>query len=47
MTKIIEPKKRNIFSRPSSEKGIWSWVTTVDHKRIGIMYLRYLVKFLE
>ena len=38
MTKIIEPKKRNIFSRPSSEKGIWSWITTVDHKRIGIMY---------
>ena len=19
-------------------KGIWSWVTTVDHKRIGILY---------
>ena len=39
MTKIIEPKKqRNIFSRPSSETGIWSWITTVDHKRIGIMY---------
>ncbi|MEE8362168.1 MAG: hypothetical protein V3R71_08415, partial [Gemmatimonadales bacterium] len=18
--------------------GVWSWVTTVDHKRIGIMY---------
>ena len=18
--------------------GIWSWITTVDHKRIGIMY---------
>ena len=39
MTKIIEPKKqRNIFSRPSSETGVWSWITTVDHKRIGIMY---------
>lgn len=24
--------------RPSASKGIWSWVTTVDHKRIGIMY---------
>ncbi len=22
-----------------SEKGIWSWLTTVDHKRIGVMYL--------
>ena len=39
MTKIIEPKKQsNIFRRPSSETGIWSWITTVDHKRIGIMY---------
>ena len=39
MTKIIEPKKQsNIFKRPSSETGVWSWITTVDHKRIGIMY---------
>ncbi|MGH1468615.1 MAG: cytochrome c oxidase subunit I [Bdellovibrionales bacterium] len=21
------------------EKGLWSWLTTVDHKRIGIMYM--------
>src|SRR5689334_1571735 len=27
-------------SRPAPERtGLWSWVTTVDHKRIGIMYL--------
>ena len=39
MTKIIEPdKKTNIFRRPSSEYGFWSWITTVDHKKIGIMY---------
>ena len=39
MTKIIEPDKQtNIFRRPSSEYGIWSWITTVDHKKIGIMY---------
>ena len=39
MTKIIEPSKQSsIFRRPSSESGIWSWITTVDHKRIGIMY---------
>ena len=24
---------------PSSESGVWSWITTVDHKRIGILYL--------
>ena len=23
----------------NAEKGVWSWLTTVDHKRIGIMYL--------
>ena len=23
----------------NSQKGIWSWLTTVDHKRIGMMYL--------
>ena len=39
MTKIIEPSKQSsIFRRPSSETGIWSWITTVDHKIIGIMY---------
>ncbi len=23
----------------NAQKGVWSWMTTVDHKRIGIMYL--------
>src|SRR5438309_739129 len=27
-----------LFSRPKSHTGIWSWITTVDHKRIGILY---------
>jgi len=27
-----------IFARPSGTTGWWSWVTTVDHKRIGILY---------
>jgi cytochrome c oxidase subunit 1 len=22
-----------------SQRGLWSWITTVDHKRIGILYL--------
>lgn len=29
------PKKNYL----NEQKGIWSWLTTVDHKRIGIMYL--------
>jgi cytochrome c oxidase subunit 1 len=24
--------------QPVSETGIWSWITTVDHKRIGLLY---------
>jgi cytochrome c oxidase subunit 1 len=27
-----------VFTRPSSTTGWRSWITTVDHKRIGIMY---------
>ncbi|MBI2855604.1 MAG: cbb3-type cytochrome c oxidase subunit I, partial [Chloroflexi bacterium] len=27
-----------VLRRPSSHTGVWGWVTTVDHKRIGIMY---------
>src|ERR671918_70345 len=29
---------RGIFSRPTGATGWRSWMTTVDHKRIGIMY---------
>src|SRR5579875_2017802 len=29
-----------VEARPRpSETGLWSWITTVDHKRIGILYL--------
>ena len=24
--------------RPTSYEGVWGWITTVDHKRIGILY---------
>ncbi len=27
-----------IIPRPKSEHGIWSWIATVDHKRIGTLY---------
>jgi len=31
----------------NEDKGIWSWMTTIDHKRIGIMYLvSVLIAFL-
>ncbi len=27
-----------VLQRPTSYSGVWGWVTTVDHKRIGILY---------
>ncbi|HZD23605.1 MAG TPA: cbb3-type cytochrome c oxidase subunit I, partial [Acidimicrobiia bacterium] len=27
-----------IFRRPKAKTGLWGWITTVDHKKIGIMY---------
>ncbi|XGC81124.1 cytochrome c oxidase subunit I [Bdellovibrio bacteriovorus] len=27
------------------EKGLWSWLTTVDHKRIGLMYMATVMFF--
>ncbi len=27
-----------VHAVPQSESGLWSWITTVDHKRIGAMY---------
>ena len=27
-----------IFPRPTATTGIWSWIGTVDHKRIGTLY---------
>lgn len=39
MATLAQPKTLGLFKRPSAETGFWSWVTTVDHKRIGILYL--------
>ena len=37
--RIVAPVDTGLLRRPvESQKGVWSWVTTVDHKRIGIMY---------
>jgi cytochrome c oxidase subunit 1 len=27
-----------VLRRPAADTGFWSWITTVDHKRIGILY---------
>ena len=27
-----------VIPRPNTYTGLWSWLTTVDHKRIGALY---------
>ena len=27
-----------ILRRPVATEGVWGWITTVDHKKIGILY---------
>ena len=40
MTAVTDRPKTTttIYRQPRSTTGIWSWITTVDHKRIGILY---------
>ena len=33
-----EAKRSWLFTRPDHKTGIVSWLTTVDHKRIGFLY---------
>ena len=28
----------DVIARPAYPSGLWSWITTVDHKRIGVLY---------
>ncbi len=34
----VEVRAPVLLRRPLSTRGFWSWFTTVDHKKIGIMY---------
>ena len=45
MAAVLEPKRATLADAlasvrhmADSQYGIWSWIATVDHKRIGIMY---------
>jgi cytochrome c oxidase subunit I len=31
-------RQGGLLARPVAPTGIWSWLTTIDHKRIGILY---------
>src|SRR5947209_6471272 len=37
-TEVEVAARRRWLARPRATTGWWSWVTTVDHKRIGILY---------
>src|SRR5438552_2816729 len=32
------PTREGLLARPVAPTGLWSWLTTVDHKRIGLLY---------
>jgi cytochrome c oxidase subunit I len=36
--RALAPERRGVFARPRATTGWWSWFTTVDHKKIGILY---------
>src|SRR5918997_4737562 len=39
MATITQPAPARVLRRPAAKPtGLWSWFTTVDHKRIGILY---------
>jgi cytochrome c oxidase subunit I len=31
-------RRRSLLARPTGTTGFWSWLTTVDHKKIGVLY---------
>src|SRR4026208_781185 len=38
MASVTVSTQRGILRRPVATTGFWSWFTTVDHKKIGILY---------
>ncbi|MEE9199451.1 MAG: cbb3-type cytochrome c oxidase subunit I, partial [Dehalococcoidia bacterium] len=41
----VDKAAEGAVGRPRALDVIWSWITTVDHKRIGILYLVTAVVF--
>ena len=37
-TATVPAARQGALPRPTATTGLWSWFTTVDHKKIGIMY---------
>jgi cytochrome c oxidase subunit I len=45
MATVVVEHRRRMFSRPTAKTGWWSWMTSVDHKRIGLMYVATALGF--
>jgi cytochrome c oxidase subunit 1 len=45
MATVVLEQHRRVFRRPTAKTGPWSWMTSVDHKRIGIMYIATSLAF--
>ncbi|MGA1464837.1 MAG: cytochrome c oxidase subunit I [Bacteroidetes bacterium] len=41
----FKPEENPEIHYLNSERGLWSWLSTVDHKRIGLMYLASIAIF--
>src|SRR5438270_7269931 len=36
---LVKPRPRALLRRPTQTEGLWGWLTTIDHKKIGILYI--------
>ncbi|MBO6523661.1 MAG: cytochrome c oxidase subunit I [Balneolaceae bacterium] len=43
--KRFKPSENPTNTYLTDEKGVWAWMTTVDHKKIGLMYLASVAFF--
>jgi cytochrome c oxidase subunit 1 len=43
---LAPPRESGLLRRPKQSNGFWSWFTTVDHKKIGILYGATAIIFL-
>lgn len=44
-TSVANASTHNGVNYLNETKGLWSWLTTVDHKRIGVMYFYTILAF--
>ena len=38
MVTVSTTRREGVLRRPTATTGFWSWFTTIDHKKIGILY---------